>query len=56
MSVLESVKSAIGLSNDRPTYECVDCGNTFESATDPDSHWFKCPECDSKDPLGDDES
>lgn len=53
MSVIQTVKSAIGMDSDRPTYECVECGTTFESATDPDSHWFNCPECGSEEPLGD---
>lgn len=55
MSIIQSVKSAVGFDSDRETYECVDCGTTFESATDPDSHWFKCVNCDSKNPLGSDD-
>lgn len=51
MSVIQTVKSALGIEPDRPTYECVDCGETFESATEPGSHWFRCPECGSKDPI-----
>ena len=50
MSVLESVKSAIGLEeNTTPRYRCLECGTEFESASEPDSHWFRCPECDAGD-------
>lgn len=54
MSVIESVKSAIGLESEAPSYDCVECGATFERSTDPDSHWFSCPECGTKEPLGGD--
>lgn len=56
MSVIESVKSALGLAADRPTYECVDCGSTFESGTEPGTHWFRCRNCGSEAPLGDDQT
>ncbi|MFB6192538.1 MAG: zinc ribbon domain-containing protein [Haloarculaceae archaeon] len=51
MSVLDSIKSALGLGVDTTEYECVDCGATFESASQPDGPWFECPECGSEDPL-----
>lgn len=56
MSVIESIKSMVGIEEDHPTYECVECGNTFESVSGPGSHWFHCPECGSEDPLGNDPS
>lgn len=55
MSIVDTVKSAVGLGSDHPTYECVDCGNTFEGQAEPGSYWFECPECGSEDPLGDGE-
>jgi Zn finger protein HypA/HybF involved in hydrogenase expression len=51
MSIIQTVKSTIGLGADRPSYECVDCGNSFETSTEPGSHWFSCPECGSDAPL-----
>lgn len=56
MSVIDTVKSAVGLDSSAPTYECVDCGSTFERKGDPDSYWFKCTECGSEEPLGGEES
>ena len=52
MAIVDSIKSALGLGKKYPTYECVHCGATFESAGNPDGPWFKCPECDSENPLG----
>lgn len=49
MSVLETVKEAIGVGDDRPTYRCQECDETFQSESDPDSYWFNCPECDARD-------
>jgi rRNA maturation endonuclease Nob1 len=50
MSVLETVKSAIGIDDDtRPTYHCQACGSEFQTTSEPDSHWFECPECGSSD-------
>jgi Zn finger protein HypA/HybF involved in hydrogenase expression len=49
MSVLQSLKEAVGLAESRPEYRCTECGTTFYSASDPDSHWFQCPECESDD-------
>lgn len=49
MSVLETVKEAIGVADERPTYNCPDCGETFQSEADPDSYWCSCPECGTKD-------
>ena len=54
MSVIQTVKSAVGLDSSGPTYECVDCGTSFEKSADPDSYWFKCPDCGSEEPLGGD--
>lgn len=51
MSIIDTVTSAVGLSSDRPTYECTDCGNTFETASDPGDYWFRCPACGSEEPL-----
>lgn len=48
--MLETLKRKVGLDDgDKPTYRCHDCGETFESAMDPDSAWFKCRECGSDD-------
>lgn len=55
MSIVQSVKEAVGLDSDHPTYECVDCGASFEGQADPGSYWFKCPECGSEEPLGGEE-
>lgn len=49
MSVLDSVKSAIGVGDEQPRYRCQDCGQEFASEADTDSYWFGCPECDSDD-------
>jgi len=49
MSVIESLKEAIGIKEAKPTYRCNECGTEFQSATEADSHWFSCPECDSSD-------
>lgn len=54
MAVIDSIKSALGITDDRPAYECVECGATFESTAEPGSYWFECPECGSEHPLGDD--
>ncbi|MCU4802206.1 hypothetical protein OB920_17660 [Halobacteria archaeon HArc-gm2] len=54
MSVIQTVKSAVGLESDQSNYECVECGTTFEKGMDPDSYWFKCPECETREPLGGD--
>ncbi len=56
MSVLETVKSAIGIEEEdqASTYECVECGSTFETDRDPSSYWFKCPECDAGSPVEED--
>jgi hypothetical protein len=45
MSVVETLKSVVGLSDGRVTtrYRCIDCDNEFESAKDPDR--AKCMEC-----------
>ncbi|MFB6308283.1 MAG: hypothetical protein ABEH35_03045 [Haloarculaceae archaeon] len=48
MSVIETVKRALGAGNDHPTYRCLECETEFESGAEPDSVWFKCPECDSE--------
>lgn len=48
MSVLESVKETVGIEEEKPEYECDDCGHTFQSDADSDSYWFQCPECDSE--------
>jgi len=49
MSVLDTVKSTIGIGSSKPRYRCEDCGQEFESTADQDSYWFGCPECDSDD-------
>lgn len=49
MSVIQSLKAAVGLTRELPTYRCTNCENTFESPADPDSHWLRCVECDSDD-------
>lgn len=51
MSVLQTVKSAVGIDSDEATYECVECGADFERGSEPDSYWFKCPECGCEEPL-----
>lgn len=48
MSVLESVKQAVGIDTP-PKYECQDCGHTFRTEADTDSHWYSCPECEGDD-------
>lgn len=48
MSVLETVKEKVGIADEKPLYECEDCGHEFRSAADPDSYWSKCPECESQ--------
>ena len=45
MSVLESVKETVGLTEEQPQYECDDCGHRFTSDADTDSYWFQCPNC-----------
>ncbi|MDS0220452.1 hypothetical protein NDI54_03695 [Haloarcula sp. S1AR25-5A] len=47
MSVLETVKQKVGITEEKPLYECADCGHEFRSDADPDSYWSKCPECES---------
>lgn len=49
MSVIQSIKETIGIAEKPPRYECQDCGHTFRTEADPDSHWYSCPECDSED-------
>jgi Zn finger protein HypA/HybF involved in hydrogenase expression len=48
MSVLQTVKEAVGLDNHDPAFRCEECGNEFEYS-DPDSYWFSCPECGNDD-------
>lgn len=49
-SIIDSVKAAIGMEEETGTYECQECGTTFESTMDDaDSYWLKCPECSSED-------
>jgi DNA-directed RNA polymerase subunit RPC12/RpoP len=48
MSVLESLKSAVGMHETAHAYECRECGHTFESNQDPDSYWLSCTECGSE--------
>lgn len=55
MSIIETVTAAVGLSDGRPTYECTDCGETFETASDPGDYWFKCSHCGSEQPLESDD-
>lgn len=55
VSIVQSIKSVVGMESAQPTCDCVDCGASFERTSDPDSDWFQCPECGSEDPLGDDE-
>ena len=45
MSVLESVKETVGLTEEQPQYECDDCGHRFTTDADTDSDWFQCPDC-----------
>jgi predicted Zn-ribbon and HTH transcriptional regulator len=50
MSVLQKVKSILPVDDDgieRRTYNCQNCGNTFESAKTPDR--AQCMECMSHD-------
>ncbi|MFC6614865.1 zinc ribbon domain-containing protein [Halopenitus salinus] len=49
MSVIDTVKEAIGVEDDTPSYRCEDCGTEFDSEADLDSYWFGCPECESTD-------
>ncbi|MBX0296102.1 hypothetical protein [Haloarcula nitratireducens] len=49
MSVLDTVKQKVGMADEKPEYRCEDCGNEFESDSDPGSYWFQCPECGSED-------
>lgn len=49
MSVLESIKEAVGLEEQSPKYECQDCGHTFRTDADVDSLWYSCPECEGED-------
>ena len=53
MSIIDTVTSAVGLDAGGPTYECTDCGNTFETSSDPGDYWFQCPACGSEQPLAD---
>ncbi|MFB6139485.1 MAG: hypothetical protein ABEJ26_03515 [Halosimplex sp.] len=54
MSVIQTVKSAIGIEGDETsTYECSECGSTFETERDPTSYWFSCPDCDADGPVED---
>jgi len=48
MSVLETVKETVGLTDEKTRYECDDCGHTFHSDADSGSYWFQCPECKSE--------
>jgi Zn finger protein HypA/HybF involved in hydrogenase expression len=48
MSVLKTVKAAVGLDSDDPDFRCEQCGNEFAHSSDPDSYWFSCPECDNE--------
>lgn len=45
MSVLDTIKSAVGLESGLPThqYRCADCGHEFESSKEPDR--ARCMEC-----------
>jgi predicted Zn-ribbon and HTH transcriptional regulator len=50
MSVIQKLKSALPIEDEsitRRTYECQECGNTFESTKTPDR--AKCMECLSND-------
>lgn len=49
MSVVDKLKSAIGLDEEHSTYkyECADCGREFTSAKDPER--ATCSECLSRD-------
>ena len=49
MSVLETVKQKVGIEEQKPEYECEDCGYEFRSSAKPGSYWFTCPECESDD-------
>ena len=49
MSVVQSIMERVGLKDSGQTYECRDCGATFDSHSDPDSIWLKCSECESED-------
>ena len=48
MSVLDSVKQAVGLTEQPPQYECEECGHVFRTTADPDSYWYNCPSCDAE--------
>ncbi|MFB6211279.1 MAG: hypothetical protein ABEI76_07060 [Halobacteriales archaeon] len=48
MGLLDSLKGVLGSSADEHTYECSDCGETFDSYIDPDDHWVTCDHCDSR--------
>lgn len=50
MPPLDTIKSLIrNVDPDAPTYQCTECGTTFESHEDEDSYWLRCPDCDSGD-------
>lgn len=48
MSVIDTVKEKVGLAEQKPKYECADCGHEFRSDADEGSYWFQCPECSSR--------
>lgn len=48
MSVLDSVKEAVGLTEQPPKFECEDCGHEFRTTADPESYWYNCPACDGE--------
>ncbi|MFB6300428.1 MAG: hypothetical protein ABEH65_09225 [Halobacteriales archaeon] len=48
MGLIQKLKSAVGGGAEPNTYECADCGETFESYIDPDDHWVTCDHCSSR--------
>lgn len=48
MSVVQSILERVGVKEGGDTYECTDCGATFQSHSDPDSIWLQCSEFESE--------
>lgn len=51
MRFVRTIKETIGLVEPptRNTFECQDCGHTFESSQEEASYWTSCETCESRD-------